>query len=576
VIFLFDLIAFLVVLIVPGYLVADRYFQGLEKAVLSVFLSLSITSFFYYILVSFYQISIELIYFYALILLVIFFVVKKPKFETVLISIKKIKFGSLPIQRENLLNLFILFILILIFSLMAFSIPLNKIIAYDDASYHLPIILNIADDGQKTFFSETHNIYQVRSNQFPLLFESFTGATKFLLKNDFFWLISFFSLILSLFLIYFISKETGQNQIFSSILYAFSPLVILFSRYFYVDTFLSMFFLGAVFFVLKYVKDNNLLFVLVAGFLSGLMFLTKFTGGIFFAGLFLFLLYKKKFKALVFFALIFVLVSLVFVVSHLGVPVEQASVGSYGSFSSNPFFQIPLNIFRVAEVFFIFFSNNFFIFFIPLLFVLGLFWEKKKTDFSVLFFISLILFLGIIFVNQAYPTTSGFPRYFLPVYSLLCIFSGIQFKKIVLLKDKRISVFASSLFVLFMLFTSVSILSEFSVVPSANVLPSEANKIENSFDTKVWFINGAALVINLDKATCFDYSWKTDFSGEPCDFLKKHKINYIVHFHIDKLPDLGDFGIQLKESLDKNECSEVISVSRGSLNSATYRIIHSK
>lgn len=526
-------------------------------------------------MVSFFGLTKEIIYGYALILLIVFFVLKKPNFEW-LNKIKKIKLNSSKIKKENLPELFGIFILIFSLSLTAFFIPINQIVNYDDSSYHLPIINDIAVDGKKTFFVETKNIYEVRSNQFPLLFESFVGATKFFLGGSFFWCVSFFSLILSLFLIYCISKQAGCGDFFSMIIYCLSPIVLIFSRYFGVEGFISMFFLGAVFFILKFIDNQEKLFILIIAFLSGLMFLTKLTGGIFFAGFMLFFIYKKKYKEIIFSLIIFILISLVFFVSHINIPLEYASVGAYGEISVNPLIQFFSNAFRIGEIFFYYFLNNFYLFFVPFLFFLGLFWKKEKEkDFSALFLISLVLFLFVTFVSKAYPTLSGFPRYFLPIYALLSIFAGIQLKKIVLLKNKKISIFFGTLFVAVLLFTSFSVLNHFYVESIPKNYSYEGKNIENNSDTKVWFINGAALLLKIDDATAYDYAWKTNFSGNPCDFLKNNEINYIVYFHIDKdSPELGAFGSELRKSLLKEECSEVFAETNDSLNSVTFKIIH--
>jgi len=546
---------------------------------------LSVTSFFYYFVVSFFGISKELIYVYSLVLLVIFFVLKKSDFKQIAKKITGFRLTSYPIKQQNLPELFVFFVLVLILSISVFFIPINKTINFDDSSYHLPIIQDIGNNGQKTFFVETHNIYQVRSNQFPLLFESFVGVTKFFLVGDFFWLVSFFALFLSLFLIYFISKEVGYGEFYSVALYGLTPFVVVFSRYFGTEAFLSMFFLGCVFFVLKYVRSQNLFFVVVAGFLAGLMFLVKFTGGVFFVGLLLFLLYKRKFKASVLFGLIFVLISLVFVVSHLTVPIEQNSVGGYGSLvSDNIVVQFPLNILTAFDRLFYYFSTNFYIFLIPLFFILGLFWiRKNENDFLLLLVFLLVLFLLVTFFNGTTPSKSGFPRYFMPIYSLLCIFSGFQIKKIFLINNKRVTIFFTVLFVSILLFTSMSFLQYFNSEYSSSKNRVFVGKgISNDYNVTVWFLNNAALTVNLSNATLYDYSWRADFSGKPCDFIKKHKINYVVYYAIDKDPDnlagspdfLGDFGLKLRNSLLNDECSELISKSDPLNNAATFKIIY--
>ncbi len=461
---MFEFIAFLITLTIPGYLLVEKHFFGLEKWVLSVFLSLSVTSFFYYFMVSFFGITKEIIYFYALILLIVFFVLKKPNFKRVFYSIKEIKLPSKTVKKENLFELTGIFILVFCFSLIVFFIYAGQPYSFDDSAYHLPIINDFADDGEKTFFVEPKNVYELRSNQFPLLFESFAGVSKFFIGGNLFHFISFFSFVLSLFLVYLISKLTGYNEFFSLVIFGLTQSVLILTRYFSAETFLPLLFLGAVFFVLKFIKTEKLFFIFVSGFLAGLMFLSKFTGFIFFAGLFLFLLYKRKFKESVLFALIFVLISSVFFVSHLNVSFNENTMGAYGKIVAENIWDKPsLNFFKITEILFYFFSNNYYFFLIPLLFVLGFFGLKEKElDFFVLMNITFVLFLFVNVVNQMVPTYTGFPRYFLPIYSLLCIFAGIQLKKAFFFRNKLIKVLLGLIFIFLILFSSFFILGVFN------------------------------------------------------------------------------------------------------------------
>ncbi|MBU2475972.1 glycosyltransferase family 39 protein, partial [Candidatus Micrarchaeota archaeon] len=546
--------------------------------------SLSITSFFYYFVVCFFGITKEIIYVYSLLLVLLFFLIKRNSFIQLFSGIKEFKLNKAKLDASKVPELVSLFILVFVLFFAGFSIPLNKIVNYDDSSYHLPIIYDIAEDGKKTFFSETHNIYQVRSNQFPLLFESFVGTTKFFLGSIFFWWVSFFSLILSLFLIYFIGKEIGYNELYSLVIYGLTPFVLVFSGYFGVENFLSLFFLASVFFVLKYVKGDNLFFLGVAGFCSGLMFLTKFTGGIFFVGLLLFLLFKKKFKPALFFTLIFVLVSSIFFVMHFTVPIGQESVGGYGELAKENFTEkILVNAFFAAERLFSYFASNFYIFFVPILFFFGLFWRKNnEKNFIFLLLISGFSLLSVTLVSNATPTYSGFPRYFWPVYSLLCIFSGIQLKKISCLQDKRISVFFGVLFVLIMLSVSIPLIQHFGPKHKQNTSTYVGKGIENDSNITVWFLNNASLHVRLDKVVAYDFAWRTDFFGDPCEFLQKHDIDYVVYYKIDNDSDnlagspdyLGDFGLKLREDLLNGKCSELISKSDPLNNASTFKITH--
>ncbi len=569
-----ELLAFIITLTIPGYLIADRHFNGLEKIAVSLFLSLSITSFIYYFLVSFLWISREFIYFYAVILFFLFVFLKKPDFNKTLISLKEIRLEKKRIELTNIPAMLIVFLLVIVFSFTVFSTWNFKFINYDDSSYHLPIVFDIADDGKKTFFLETKNIYEVRSNQFPLLFESFAGSVKLFIGSNFHWLSSFYALLISLFFIFLLSRLLGYNEVFSAAFYGLTPVVLVFSTYFGVESFLSMFFLASVFFALKFIQSENILFVLLSGFSLGLMFLTKFTGIIFFVPVLLFFLFKKKYKQTAVFFIVFFLISLVFFVSHLNVPIEKEGVGDYGKFASgNLFEKISANIIKLSEILFHYFRFNFYLFFIPFLFVLGILWFKQKEkELAFLLFSCLILFLLITFFNKALPTYSGFPRYFLPVYSLMCVFAGMQLKKI-MLKDKKTALFFGFLFIFLLAFSSVTILSHFSGGFSSAPANYSGKGIDNIEGIKVWFVNGAALQIRLDKAELYDYVWKADFSGNPCEFLRKNEIDYVVFFHVDvDPPELGDFGKNLRQSLFNGDCSEVFHSIDNSVNSVTFKI----
>jgi len=281
----------------------------------------------------------------------------------------------------------------------------------------------------------------------------------------------------------------------------------------------------------------------------------------------LFLLYKRKFKASVLFGLIFVLISLVFVVSHLTVPVEQNSVGGYGEISANILTQVFSNSIKMGDVFLQFFSINSsvaYIFFVPLLCFLGLFWiTKKEKNFLKLLIISAVLFLFVNSVISARPTFTGITRYFIPIYSLLCIFAGIQLKKISLLNNKLISIFSGVLFISLILFISIFSLTIFNEELNSKKSFSYSKGIEDDSELVIWFVDGGALSSGFSKSTLYDYSWETDFSGNPCQFLKNNSIDYVVYFHfpIEDLYTnyLGDFGPKLRQSLLDDNCSVKVS-----------------
>jgi hypothetical protein len=246
------------------------------------------------------------------------------------------------------------------------------------------------------------------------------------------------------------------------------------------------------------------------------------------------------------------------------VPFQKTGIGDYGKISGNLFSQVFLNFFVLSEIFFYLFSNNVYVFFLPFLFVAGLFWIKKsEKDFSVLFFVSFILFLFVTLISKASPTFTGFPRYFIPIYSLFCIFSGIQLKKIVLFRDKRIAVFCVTLFVLFMLFNLFLVLSVLYNEPNFSSGASYLKLIEDDSNTTVWFVDGGALKLRFKKATLYDFAWKADFSGSPCDFLRENEIDYVVYFHFPLEKEyssyLGDFKTKLRQSLLEGKCSRKIS-----------------
>ena len=140
-------------------------------------------------------------------------------------------------------------------------------------------------------------------------------------------------------------------------------------------------------------------------------------------------------------------------------------------------------------------------------------------------------------------------------------------KNIILLKSKILSLFLNSLFIILILLISISILTHFAA--DAMVTKGTPNSfkgikgIEDKNKVIVWFVDGGALSSRFDNAILYDYTWNVSFEGNPCTFLKKNKVNYIVYFHFyieeGYSKYLGDFRSILRDSLVNEECSELVS-----------------
>lgn len=578
-----EIIALIISLTIPGYLaIRKEKFDFLEKLILGVFLSIAITSFIYYSLTFFVAVNKTIIFGYSLILLILFSWIEKEKIRGIIkderIKLRDTKIKKRRIKKENLIEVIGLFLLTLIIVFTCFFVYLNNLVIADEASFHLPTINDYAEDGEKTFYENPKNLYEVMSNQFPLLFESFTGINKILIKERAWKLFPLLPLIISIGLIYLVGRENGKKNSFSLLIYSLSPIVIILSWSFYVELFLVMIFLGAVYFLLKYIESVNKRHLIIASFLMGLLILTKLSGIIFVMGLLFFLLYKRKPKQAVISVCILFLVLITYTSYLIENPTDKSGLGDYGKISEDLLVRTPKNFLRLGELFYWFFSSQAYFPLIPFLFLLSFFWiEKKERNILELTLICLVFFIFFTVISASYPTKSGFHRYFIPLYALICVISGNQIKKM-WEKNKRLFFIVGCLSLSIMVYTSALL-----VLDMNNILLSEGKGepklysfIPNDSNVNVWYINGAAKIHGLEKTISYDFISFEKFDSTPCEFLKEKKINRMVYYHNDELPRTianKVFGKKLKESLDKNECSElIVYFDKSLLKTAIYKI----
>lgn len=217
-----------------------------------------------------------------------------------LIIFLKKKFFSTNLIISSYLNykfLFILLIFLLTF-ITALIYPPNTL---DALSYHLPKVMNWIQNGNISFYP-TNDLRQLMLAPFS----EFVLLHLYLLINadNFSNLVQWYSMVVSCVAVSLISKELGCNikfQIFSALFCATLPMGILQSNSTQTDYVTSMWLLCMIYFLIKYIKSNNLKFLLCFSLSLGFGIFTKGTFYIFafpfccWLGLYILIKNKKHF-----------------------------------------------------------------------------------------------------------------------------------------------------------------------------------------------------------------------------------------------------------------------------------------
>ncbi|MDO8538776.1 MAG: glycosyltransferase family 39 protein [archaeon] len=490
----------------------------------------------------FWKLSIEIIYLYSLILLILLYFNRKTAIDFVKQLIKeKPLSGKTPAQIVIIIS-----ILSFLFICLIYALTVPPII-YDSFAYHVPIINDIADNGQKTHYLVENNIYENRVNNFPFFWETAVGGVKF--YSEFFeWkLILFVILAMLLLLIVLISDYLKINPIFGVVFFSLSNLIIIFGLEFLSDIFLTMLFLGSAYLMFKFIETNKYRFLILCAFGNGLMILTKFTGIAFFCGFAAYLFFKKGPKVSLGFSIIALIISATFylpkIISGSFIGATVSSLGIYGDPLTTNVWTILLNLKLFIEIIGIETISSGFFILIPFALIIGFLTiqNKKQLDVAKFLFLELLIFVVGTIVNKGQPNFYGTQRYIFPIFALSVVFTGLTsdflikrkgtLKKIVIIIIVGICIAQGALLTNYM---TKRIQTEY------NNSFEEKNFglrqfIPNNENIKILYLTGEPLILGMENTQAIDYTTKIKFYAPACDFFRENNITHLVSIRTNEL-----------------------------------------
>lgn len=532
----FDFIIMVLISFVPGFiLLKNKEMPKINIIILSMVISIAVSSFILYSISLVVAVRALIIYSYIIFLLILLIYFRRDFVNFFNINLKENKKRNEKILED--ISLFLLVILIVLLAVFHLYTPGTR---WDEYSYHLPMINQYSVNGKAETFNEVDNGYMELSNNFPSLFHAFLGLNKRIIESGLWknYLTIFF--ILTLGVIYLISKEIGTDNFYGFTIFGLSSFVIMCARSFYVEIFFTMLFLSGILFLLFFLRKKNKQSLILSAFLFGLLIITKYYGIIFIIIITIYLINKIKKEQLFIFLIIIFLVPSLFFISHLSFFSPDLGLGDYG----RPSFQLPHLINNTSLVLSYLFEYFISLRFFPLavLSLLGIFLLKKPPQKQ---FIRLALFIiiGFVFLNfflESTPTFRGFTRYLIPLFAMLCIISG-SFIKMFLskLKNNKVKLFSMLLILTLIFFSSYHLIGSSAtflmVIKYYNVgaIQLLTQNIPNEESSHILFVGANAFVYRFDKAKIYDYHSKKFNEDNVCSVLKENKINYIVKFEIE-------------------------------------------
>ena len=522
------LILGLIIFTIPGFLVLEYIkFNDANKIILGIVLSFGITGLLFYALSYVIPINIFLVSIYSLILL-FFLNKKKNSFKNELKNIFKSKIVN---HKVSSLLFILIFVIFVIGMLYLFLVPIQT---WDDLSYHVPLINDFGENGQFKTYNAPKNIFEIRANRFPKLFESTIGVMKLISEFDYWRIIPMIILLLTGYIIFIILKEVGRPTLWGPLLFISTRQILYFAISYYVDIYLSMIILTSIYFLIKYLKKNSLDMLLLMGFFLGLGILTKFTGIIFFCLIVCFLLYKTQdLFATIKMSLVTSITCAFYIllqIANLTVD-NRLGIGTYGKVIGSRLLEVfSTNFIQIITIFWYFNLSHVFSS-VVFLFALAFIFQKNQN--KNMREILLFVFVGFILITcffEAKPTFTGFPRYFFPIYGLLCIAAALFFEKLSETKIKSVARAIIIASVIMGMFTYSSIVTNEISKHSFGQQETFAinNYIPNHEGVTVFFTTAEPLILGLENTTVKDFSAYSNFPENVCEFLKKEKINYIV------------------------------------------------
>jgi len=238
--------------------------------------------------------------------------------------------------------------------------------------------------------------------------------------------------IIGLILTFYLGKEIFNEEtgLIAAIILGSMQLYFFYSFKILTEPLIIIFFVGAMYFIYKYLKEKKSYFLYLCAGLIGLSVLTKYLSGIMLIAIFLYLLFTKNLrKDSIIAGLIFlVVISPIFILGMI----------NYG----NPLGMVLSNLFdntTASGGFFYYFINFFSIlgFIVPVMFVYGLFSKENKKP--MLYFL-VIYFIVLMILSTKYE------RFFVIMFPFIAIIAAQGFYK--LQKKYKIGMILLAIFVI--------------------------------------------------------------------------------------------------------------------------------
>lgn len=473
--------------------------------------------------------------------------------------------------------LFLVFIIIFsIYFLLRFDD-----LQFDSLSYHLPFIYDFASDGTFSHFESPINNFQLRSNYYPKLFESFTGLLLHF-STIIFKLFPIVPFVLALLFIWNISRQLhSKPSIFPVLFFAGGYLVLLQAISYYVDVFLSALLLGAVYVLLRHRQNMSGPNLECAFFLLGCMLATKLTSFVIVFAVLAWIAWndfpsiRSKFFSLStllllgggFFPIFFVFNYFTGNISSFGLAAGNAAL-----LSAESFWEQLLSNSHAVGVVILFFSL--FGYFPLVLFPTFIAALRHRATLILQYFRGLTIFGIAIFACYILFTASNarsdtFPRFILPFIGLISIHAGLQWQRWVdyfaqnsssfALIVRRALVFCMVLMLLVAFFQFVLLLLQREAEHPV-LLNIIYEKIPNDTNVVIYFGNTPnSIGFGFENTTIFDYSSFLSTEKEGCDFLQKKGVTHLVIFNPDILrKELGEFNRHVFEDAAAGKCGKFL------------------
>jgi len=528
---LFGLLLTIIIYTLPGFLILECFkFKGANKILLGTAVSLAVTPAIMYSLSLVVPINTVAVTLYSLALLALAYS-KRKSLRLELGAILQTHTPSNALEKTALVLMFAIITVISTYLILA------PPVYWDDLTYHVPLINDFAEDGQFETYAQPKNDFELRSNRYPLLFETAVGIPKMLSPFPAWKLVPAIAFALAAYTIFLLSKEAKKPTVWGAVLFV-STIEILWhsAASFYVDIYLSMLIAGAVYFALRFLKERQKALLFASSLFIGTAILTKFTGIIFAALLIAFIAFKtRKIKTGLCAALSALAVSAAYAVSQLLSYGFNTNVGiaNYGTISENGIAHSFLrNISMTASI-----LGNFLLTFrfspvVLVLFAASIVKNRKNTQ-ALLNHATLLLGIGFLlatFFSKAFPTPTGLPRYLFPIYGLSCASAGAYITSIDRGLMKKIVMAMALVSILLGFFVIVDEFGPKIEYYSAQgpELSSGGMPIPNEKGIRVFFPISNAFVLGLEKTDLRDFQSYKHIDSNVCRFLTEQEIDYVV------------------------------------------------